>query len=241
MYSEDPGSARRGGELGMASKSIYVQAFADVAFSLKPGVISQIVETEYGFHIMEVLEKKGDMINVRHILLKPKYTAEDRQKAFKTLDSLRTEVKNEAVSFPLAARFYSQDPVTRTNGGQMADLYSGSSYMEIDQLNPTDYEAIKNLKEGEISEPFESVDNEGQGHTVYKIIRVDRLIPAHTATFDNDYNSLIEGVKQKKAMAAINAFVEQRIKDTYIFIDPIFKACEFARSGWNEAANRSDD
>lgn len=241
MYSEDPGSARRGGELGMASKSIYVQSFADVASALKPGVISQIVETEYGFHIMELLEKKGDMINVRHILLKPQYTAEDRQKAFTTLDSLRTEVNNEAVTFPLAARFYSQDPTTRTNGGQMADLYSGSSYLEIDQLNPADYEAIKNLKEGEISAPFESVDSEGQGHTIYKIIRVDRKIPAHTATFENDYNSLIEGVKQTKAMAAIDSFVEKKIKETYIVIDPIFKDCEFARQGWSDVAKRTDD
>lgn len=241
IYSEDPGSARRGGELGMASKSIYVPAFADMAMSLKPGVISQIVETEYGFHIMEVLEKKGDMINVRHILLKPQYTDEDRQKAFKTLDSLRTEVNNGAVSFPLAARFYSQDPTTRTNGGQMADLYTGSAYFEIDQLKPADYNAIKNLKEGEISEPIESLDNEGQGHTVYKIIRVDKMIPAHTATFENDYNSLIEGVKNKKIMETIDGFVDKKIKETYIYIDPIFKECEFSRAGWNWAAEHSEN
>ncbi|MBQ9185082.1 MAG: peptidylprolyl isomerase [Bacteroidales bacterium] len=241
IYSEDPGSARRGGELGMASKSIYVPAFADMAMSLKPGVISQIVETEYGFHIMEVIEKKGDMVNVRHILLKPRYTDEDRQKAFKTLDSLRTEINNEAVTFPLAARFYSQDPTTRTNGGQMADLYTGSAYFEIDQLKPADYNAIKNLKEGEISEPIESLDNEGQGHTVYKIIRVDKVVPAHTATFENDYNSLIEGVKNKKTMEAINSFVDKKIKETYIFIDPIFRECEFSREGWNWAAKHSED
>lgn len=241
IYSEDPGSARRGGELGMASKSIYVPAFADMAMSLKPGIISQIVETEYGFHIMEVIEKKGDMVNVRHILLKPQYTDEDRQKAFKTLDSLKTEVNNEAVSFPLAARFYSQDAATRTNGGQMADQNTGSAYFEIDQLKPADYAAIKGLKEGEISEPFESTDNEGQGHTVYKIIRVDKLIPAHTATFENDYDSLIEGVKNKRTMEAINTFVDKKIKDTFIYIDPIFKECEFSREGWNEVAKNSEE
>lgn len=241
IYSEDPGSARRGGELGMASKSIYVPAFADVAMSLKPGIISQIVETEYGFHIMEVLEKKGDMVNVRHILLKPQYTDEDRQKAFKTLDSLRTEIGNEAVSFPLAAKFYSQDPKTRTNGGQMADQYTGSAYFEIDQLNPADYSAIKELKEGQISEPFESVDSEGQGQTVYKIIRIDKIIPAHTATYEEDYNSLIEGVKNKKAIAAIDEFLNGKIKETSIYIDPIFKACSFSREAWNEAARNSED
>ena len=238
IYSEDPGSARRGGELGMASKSIYVPAFADMAMSLKPGIISQIVETEYGFHI---IEKNGDMVNVRHILLKPQYTDEDRQKAFKTLDSLKTEVNNEAVSFPLAARFYSQDAATRTNGGQMADQNTGSAYFEIDQLKPADYAAIKGLKEGEISEPFESTDNEGQGHTVYKIIRVDKLIPAHTATFENDYDSLIEGVKNKRTMEAINTFVDKKIKDTFIYIDPIFKECEFSREGWNEVAKNSEE
>lgn len=241
IYSEDPGSARRGGELGMASKSIYVPEFADMAMSLKPGVISQIVQTEYGFHIMELIEKKGDMLNVRHILLKPRYTDEDRQKAFATLDSLRTEINNEAVTFPLAARFYSQDPATRTNGGQMADQYTGSVYFEIDQLKPADYNAIKDLKEGEISEPFESLDNEGQGNTVYKIIRVDKIIPAHTATFENDYNSLTEGVKNKKTLEAIDSFIDRKIKETYVFIDPIFSECEFGREGWNEAVRSSED
>ena len=105
IYSEDPGSARRGGELGMASKSIFWPAFSDAAMSLKPGIISQIVETPDGFHLIEVLEKKGDMFNARHILMKPEYTSEDRDKAFHTLDSLRTELLNGAVTFQLAARF----------------------------------------------------------------------------------------------------------------------------------------
>ena len=141
IYSEDPGSARKGGELGLASKSIFWPAFSDAAMSLKPGVISQIVETPDGFHIIEVLEKKGDMFNARHILIKPSYTDEDRQKAFKTLDSLKTEIQNNAVTFQMAARFYSQDAQTKTNGGQMADPYTGSSYFEIDQLKPEDYAA----------------------------------------------------------------------------------------------------
>ena len=162
LYSQDPGTAMRGGELGMASKSVYWPAFSDAAMALKPGIVSQIVETPDGFHLIEVLEKKGDMFNARHILLKPEYTDEDREKAFATLDSLKTELQNGAVSFDLAARFYSQDPATRTNGGQMSDPNTGSAYFEIDQLKPEDYNAIKDLKEGEISEPFESRDNEGR-------------------------------------------------------------------------------
>ncbi len=233
IYSEDPGSALRGGELGMASKSIFWPAFSDAAMSLRPGNISQIVETPDGFHIIEVLEKKGDMFNARHILLHPQYTVEDREKAFKVLDSLRTEINNEAVTFALAARFYSEDAPTRTNGGQMADPSTGSSYFEIDQLKPQDYAAIRNLKEGEISEPVESLDNEGRdGNTVYKIIRVDKILPAHTASFDNDYNELLDGVRNTKQMEAIDAFLEGKIKDTYIVIDPLFRECDFERGGW---------
>ena len=237
IYSEDPGSARKGGELGMASKSIFWPAFSDAAMSLKPGVISQIVETPDGFHIIEVLEKKGDMFNARHILIKPSYTDQDRQKAFATLDSLKTAIQNDAVTLELAAKFYSQDAQTKTNGGQMADPNTGSSYFEIDQLKPQDYAAIKDLKEGEISEPVESKDNEGRdGNTVYKIIRVDKIIPAHTASFDNDYSDLLEEARAKEQNAAIDEFIDGKIKTTYIVIDPLFKNCEFSRDGWNKVA-----
>ena len=239
LYSQDPGSARKGGELGMASKSIFWPAFSDAAMSLKPGVVSQIVETPDGFHIIEVLEKKGDMFNARHILLKPEYTSEDREKAFGVLDSLKTELANEAITFELAARFYSEDLPTRTNGGQMADPNTGSSYFEIDQLKPQDYAAIKNLKEGEISEPVESLDNEGRdGNLVYKIIKVDKIIPAHPATFNNDYTLLLQQAKQELQMKAIDDFINSKIESTYIVIDPLFGDCDFERSGWKEKVRK---
>lgn len=235
IYSQDPGSARKGGELGMASKSIFWPAFSDAAMSLKPGIVSQIVETPDGFHIIEVLEKKGDMFNARHILLKPEYTSEDREKAFHVLDSLKTELAAGAVTFDLAARFYSEDPATKTNGGQMSDPNTGSAYFEIDQLKPQDYAAIKDLKEGEISEPIESLDNEGRsGNTVYKIIKVDKIIPAHTASFADDYDLMLSQVKQKKSMEAIDKFIEDKISTTYIVIDPLFKDCPFNREGWTD-------
>lgn len=235
IYSEDPGSARKGGELGMASKSIFWPAFSDAAMALKPGVISQIVETPDGFHIIEVLEKKGDMFNARHILIKPQYTVADQEKAFRKLDSLKTEITNEAVTFPLAARFYSEDTATRTNGGQMADPQTGSSYFEIDQLKPQDYAAIKDLKEGEISDPVESLDNEGRsGNTVYKIIKVDKIVPAHPATFENDYNQILAQVRQGKQIEAINKFLDKKIKETYIIIDPMYRECSFTRDVWAE-------
>jgi len=238
IYSEDPGSARRGGELGMASKSIFWPAFSDAAMSLRPGTISQIVETPDGFHIIEVIEKKGDMFNARHILLKPQYTMEDQEKAFARLDSLKTQIETGEMTFDLAARFYSEDLATRTNGGQMADPSTGSSYFEIDQLKPADYTAIKDLEPGQISEPVASLDNEGylqgrQGNLVYKIIRVDKILPAHTATFENDYTQILESVEQKKQMEAVDAFLNKKIKETYIVIDPLFAECEFSREAWN--------
>lgn len=235
IYSQDPGSARKGGELGMASKSIFWPAFSDAAMALKPGVVSQIVETPDGFHIIEVLEKKGDMFNARHILLKPEYTSEDMENGFRVLDSLKTELANEAVTFDLAARFYSEDPATRTNGGQMADPNTGSSYFEIDQLKPQDYAAIKDLQVGEISEPFVSLDNEGRdGNTVYKIIKVDKIIPAHPASFTNDYTLLLNQATDAKSQEAIDEFVKSKIKSTLIIIDPLFKDCAFEREGWSE-------
>ena len=235
IYSQDPGSARKGGELGMASKSIFWPAFSDAAMALKPGVVSQIVETPDGFHIIEVLEKKGDMFNARHILLKPEYTSEDRQKGFRVLDSLKTELKNDALTFELAARFYSEDPATRTNGGQMADPMTGSSYFEIDQLKPQDYAAIKNLKEGELTEPFESLDNEGRdGNLVYKLVKVDKIIPSHPATFSNDYTLMLQNARAELQEKAIDDFITEKIKTTYIIIDPLFKDCVFEKEGWSE-------
>lgn len=239
IYSEDPGSARKGGELGMASKSIFWPAFSDAAMALRPGVISQIVETPDGFHIIEVIEKKGDMFNARHILLKPQYTSEDRDKAFSRLDSLRTKILDDEMTFNLAARFFSEDPATRTNGGQMADPATGSSYFEIDQLKPADYAAIKDLQVGEISEPVESTDNEGYqqgraGNLVYKIIRVDKIVPAHAATFENDYTELQDRVRYQRQVRAIDEFLETKIKDTYIVIDPMYRECSFNRKIWNE-------
>ena len=241
IYSQDPGSSRKGGELGMASKSIFWPVFSDAAMALKPGVVSQIVETPDGFHLIEVLEKKGDMFNARHILLKPEYTSEDREKGFKVLDSLRTELQNETITFELAARFYSQDPATRTNGGQMADPMTGSSYFEIDQLKPQDYAAIRNLKVGEISEPIESLDNEGRdGNLVYKIVKVDKILPAHPASFQSDYTLLLDEATAVKSQEAIDNFINSKIKTTYIVIDPLFKDCVFEREGWEEKFRKTE-
>lgn len=233
LYSEDPGSSRKGGELGLASRDIFWPAFSDAAMSLKPGIISQIVETPDGFHIIEVIEKKGDMFNARHILLKPKYTEEDQEKAFKELDSLKTVIEKKDMSFEAVAFYRSEDPATRTNGGQMADPHTGSAYFEIDQIKPEDFAAVKDLKEGEISAPIVSRDNEGRdGNLVYKIVRLDKVLPAHPASFENDYTELLDNVRDIKQQEAIDKFIDGKIAETYIVIDPMFGDCDFSREGW---------
>ncbi len=233
LYSQDPGSLSKGGELGMASRAIFWPAFSDAAMSLKVGQVSQVVETPDGFHIIQLIEREGDMFNARHILIKPQYTSEDRERAFHKLDSIRNLVLADTLSFFDAARAYSEEKHSATNGGLMADEYTGSSYFEKDQLKPADYNVLRNMKEGEISEPFESLDNEGRnGNTIYKILYLEKIIPAHVANFQEDYNSLLEEVNQKNSMKAIDKFIEEKQKSTYIVIDPMFQGCEFQRQGW---------
>jgi peptidyl-prolyl cis-trans isomerase SurA len=209
--------------------------------ALKPGIVSQIVETPDGFHIIEVLEKNGDMFNARHILLKPEYTAEYRSKAFNVLDSLKTELNNEAVTFELAARFYSEDPSTRQNGGQMADPDTGSSFCAVDGSAQNIKTGIKDVKNGEISDQKKSLDNEGRdGNTVYKIIKVDKILPAHPATFSNDYNLLLDNARSELQVKAIEDFISSKIKSTYIVIDPMFEDCVFERDGWYEKFRKAE-
>lgn len=233
FYSQDPGSAIKGGELGMASKSIFWPVFSDAAMSLKVGQVSPIVETPDGFHIIQLIAREGDMFNARHILLKPQYTVEDRDRAFKTLDSLKSKILADSITFFIAARYFSQDPQTRTNGGMMSDPNTGSSFFEKDQLKPTDYAVLKDMKPGEISEPFESSDNEGRsGNTMYKIIKLEKIIPSHVANFKDDFQVLQNVANERQQLKAIDEFITEKQKITYIVIDPLFQGCDFERDGW---------
>ena len=233
LYSQDPGSMNKGGELGMASRSVFWPAFSDAAMSLKVGQVSQVVETPDGFHIIQLIERDGDKFNARHILIKPQYTSEDRERAFHKLDSIRNLVLGDTLSFFDAARMFSEERHSATNGGLMADEYTGSSYFEKDQLKPNDYNVLRNMQEGDISEPFESLDNEGRnGNTIYKILYLEKILPAHTANYQDDYSSLIDEVNNKNAMKAIEDFIVEKQKSTYIVIDPMFQGCEFERKGW---------
>jgi len=233
LYSKDPGSAIKGGELGMASKTIFWPAFSDAAMSLKVGQVSPIVETPDGFHLIQMIEKKGDMFNVRHILLKPEYTQEDRDVAFERLDSIKNVIAKDSLTFFIAARLFSEDPATRTNGGVLADPNTGSALFAKDQLKPADYAVLKDMKEGDVSAPFESSDNEGRdGYTMYKIVKLDRIIPSHTADIDRDLQMLTDMAQQQLQSAAVNKFLDEKQKTAYIVIDPLFQKCDFVRKGW---------
>ncbi|OUO38561.1 hypothetical protein B5F83_01495 [Muribaculum sp. An289] len=227
LYSQDVESARRGGELGMTPKSYYWPVFSDAAMSLKEGQVSQIVESPDGFHLIQMIEKDGDMFNARHILLKPEFTSEDRSKAFARLDSIKNEILSGNITFEMAAKANSEDLKSRTNGGQMADERTGSAYFNKDELKPADYNAIKGLNPGEISEPFQSLDNEGRGNVVYKIIKVDRIYPSHVANLSRDYDLLLGAATEEAGNKAVEDFIKEKMTATYIVIDPSYKECDF--------------
>ena len=233
LYSEDPGSAMKGGELGMASRTIFWPAFSDAAMALKEGQVSPIVETPDGFHLIQMIRKDGDMFNARHILLKPRYTAEDRDSAFIRLDSIRNVILADSITFQQGAWKFSEDTKSRTNGGLVADPNTGAPFFDVDNLKPADFKVLQNMKEGEISAPFESVDDEGRsGNTVYKIVRLEKIRPSHTATVEEDFNVLLDITTSNKAMEAIEKFIKEKQHTTYIVIDPMFQKCVFLRDGW---------
>ena len=158
---------------------------------------------------------------------------DDRLKAFKTLDSLKRLILADSLSFDIAARVHSQDPKSATSGGLMADENTGSILFEKDLLKPADYSMIKDMKVGEISEPFESLDNEGRsGNTIYKIIKLEQIIPSHPATFKDDFLVIQNLANTDRQQKAVDKFIKEKQAITYIKIDDLFKQCYFEREGW---------
>ena len=178
--------------------------------SLKEGQVSQIVESPDGFHLIQMIEKDGDMFNARHILLKPEFTSEDRSKAFARLDSIKNEILSGNITFEMAAKANSEDLKSRTNGGQMADERTGSAYFNKDELKPADYNAIKGLNPGEISEPFSPWTMKGRGNVVYKIIKVDRIYPSHVANLSRDYDLLLGAATEEAGNKAVEDFIKEK-------------------------------
>jgi peptidyl-prolyl cis-trans isomerase SurA len=229
LYSEDP-SRIRGGELGLRPRQEFAAAFSNAAMALKPGQVSPIVETEFGFHLIQMIEKEGDMFNARHILMRPKYTSDDRTAAFRTLDSIAQIVKNGDLSFEQAALKLSQDSKSNANGGLVVNEQNLSSHFEKDQLNPADYGAVRDLQQGDISEPYEATDK--LGNVQYKIIQLVELIPAHPANVEDDYAVIQQLAQQQQKQEALMKWIRQKQASTYIRIDEEYRTCGFEREGW---------
>jgi len=244
-YSQDPGSALRRGELGMSSRQLFWPVFSDAAMTLRPGQVSPIIETPDGYHLIQLIEKDGDMFNARHILRKPQFGSDVRQQAFNKLDSLKNLIQADSLTFELAATRFSMDPKSRLNNGLLADENSGSTFFEKDQLSPTDYAAIRDLKPGQISISYESTDfgsgvgfsagrpNDGRsGNTVYKIIKLEKIIPAHPANLKDDYPVILNFAENQRMEKVVEEFISEKQKSTFIVIDPLFSGCSFERKGW---------
>ena len=230
LYSEDPGTARRGGELGFMGKAELDKDFARVAFSLKKGQVSPIVETRFGYHIIQLIDRKGDMINVRHILVKPKLSAEAIRRANHLLDSIARQIRIDSLSFEKAAFLYSEDDETRTTGGLVINPNTGESRFDMSQLDKKTGQLVDKMKEGEISDPFQIVDN--SGNTVFKIIRLKKVVPAHRANLQLDYELLANMAKQEKQKEVFNEWVEEKLQTTYVRVDDEYKNCKFQYKGW---------
>lgn len=213
LHSEDPGSAARGGELGYMSRTELVDEFASVAFNLKPGKISKIVETEFGFHIIQLIEKKGDKVNVRHILLKPVVSEEFKTKAHLDLDSIRTKLLAEELTFGNAAMYYSDDKKTRNNGGLIMNPRTGGAFFEKPQLPPIISRYSQEMKEGDISETFYDTD---ERVPVYKFFRIKHKIPEHKANLDDDWSIFENIVLGQKKQEVLSEWIDEKIKNTYI-------------------------
>ncbi|MDR2125684.1 MAG: peptidylprolyl isomerase [Prevotellaceae bacterium] len=229
LYSQDE-SAKRGGELGLAPAVQYVTAFRNAALSLKPGQVSHIVETEYGFHIIQMIEKQGkDLINVRHILLKPIYSSNDQRLAFSRLDSIKNMITGDSISFEQAALFFSQDEKTRMNGGLVANPQTLSPRFDKDQLG-NNYFVLRELKQGQISDPFKSTDENGR--EVYKIVKLKEIIPSHKANLKDDFPIIKNMVEGQKQMEKITKWLIKKQQETYIRIDDDYKNCKFESQNW---------
>lgn len=231
MYSEDPGSRLRGGELGFLGRGQLLPEFANVAFNLQdPTKVSKIVETEYGYHIIQLIEKRGDRINCRHILLRPHVPAESVDSALIGLDSIADNIRKEKYTFDQAALYISDDKDTRLNNGLMPNPYDNTSKFEMQQLPQEIAKVVDNLKVGEISDPFTMLDNSGK--EICAIVKLKSKVDGHKATISEDYQRLKSLVTEKLGEEKIKEWIKEKLKTTYVRIDPEWQNCEFKYDGW---------
>ena len=216
--------------------------FANVAFNLSdPKKVSRIVETEYGYHIMQLIEKRGDQVNVRHILLTPHVSDEDLRVSTNRLDSVRKEIVGGAFPFEEAARFISQDKDTRNNNGLMMNktmnsVNEGSSRFEMQELPPEIARRIENMNPGDISEAFVMKDA-AKNKDIAAIVKLASRTPGHRANLSDDYNMIKDMYINHKKQEVLKEWLEKKIKDTYVRIEDGWDNCDFHYQGWVKEVN----
>ena len=234
LYSEDPGSARRGGEYGFQSRGEVVPEFANVVFNLTdPKKVSKVFETEYGYHIAQLIEKRGDRVSYRHILMKPKVEEKELESSLNRLDSIAKDIRNAKFTFDDAATYLSQDKDTRNNHGLMANPQTGTARFEMQDLAMVSQEVAKvvnDLNVGEISEPFTMVNNKGK--EVCAIVKLKARIDGHKATITEDYQRLKSIVQAKRGEEKLDKWIREKQKSTYVRINENWVKCDFKYPGW---------
>ncbi len=232
LYSEDVESAKRGGELGFVGKGQLVSEFANVAFNLTdPKRVSRIVQTEYGYHIIQLIEKKGDRINCRHILLKPRVSVDDKVRAVERLDSIRGLVVDSGMPFELAVAQFSEDKNTMMSGGTMTNMNTGASKFEYQDLPAEIAKQIYVLKEGEVSQPFAMVDRT-KNKEICAIVRLKSKRDAHKANLVDDFQVIRDMYEQKLSGELIDQWIRGKQQEIYVSIDPAWRGCDFQYPGW---------
>ena len=232
LYSEDTESAKRGGELGFVGKGQLVPEFAEVAFNLNdPKRVSRIVQTEYGFHIIQLIEKKGERINCRHILLRPRISATDKIRAIQRLDSIRHQIMADSLQFEQAVIRYSEDKNTVMNTGLMINPTNGSSRFEYQDLAPEVAKQIYSLNEGDVSQPFVMMD-QAKNREVCAIVRVKKKLDVHRANLSDDFQTIKSMLEQKLSAEFIHNWILKKQKTTFIQISPEWQGCDFEYPGW---------
>jgi len=238
LYSEDPGSARQGGELGFAGKGVYATEFENVAFNLRDGEISDVVETEFGFHIIQLIERRGETINCRHILLTAKVPVEALERAQLQLDSVAQLIRNGSMTFEEACRKYSDDD-TRNNGGYLTNASTGGNWISLKDLQDLEnnYPEYKNLafvlsrlEVGQVSDPLPMVTNDNKD--AFRLIMVKRVMEAHPANLRDDYSLIQNWALNMKRQAAISKWVRDKAAKAYIRLDEAYRNCDFYYD-WN--------
>ena len=232
LYSEDTESAKRGGELGFVGKGQLVPEFAEVAFNLNdPKRVSRIVQTEYGYHIIQLIEKKGDRINCRHILLRPRISATDKVRAIEKLDSIRQLIVADSMLFEHAVIRFSEDKNTVMNAGLMINPNTGSSRFEYQDLAPEIAKQIYALNEGDVSQPFVMMD-QAKNREVCAIVRVKKKADIHRANLTDDFQAIKSMLEQKKGDELLHNWILQKQQTTYIQIAPGWQGCDFQYPNW---------